>query len=408
MTDLNQDKLRRELTALRAENRTLKEELTRTHSAFQQGVDGVCSMDATGRILSANPTFSKTVKLPAAEICEQDLADLCLEAERDRVRTALARVSALNQAERIEFQLSATADEGQAHELLATPANSIEGEPEILGIIHDITSYKGLEEDLQTRNAQLESLHQLSIKLTSELDRETLLQTIVTQACELLGSIFCVLGLRHPEREVLRQVAHTGAAPPQRYIRRGEGLAGQVWEKGAPIRVDNYQSWEGRLSSTSDGEFPIALLGVPISWSGEFLGVLQVGRQATRPFTAADVMLLELFASLSAVALHNAHLYQTAQEGRATVEALTQASLAVNSVLEFEQVLDLILEQVAQVVTGDAYNIMVLEANLIRVVRWKGYERFGVESFISGAVFPSKTTNYQQMLKSGQPIVIRD
>ncbi len=579
MSDLTQDELRRELAALREENRALKDELARRHSAFQKGLDCVCFMDATGRILSVNPTFSKTIKLPAAEICGQDFADLCPETERDRVRTVLARVSTLNQAERIEIQLRALTDEGRVHELSATPANSIAGEPEILGIAHDVTSYKRLEEDLQARNRQLEVLQQLGLELTSELDRETLLQTIVSQAGELLEGIFCVLGLRHPDSEELRPVAHIGAVLPPKYIRRGEGLAGQVWERGAPIRVDNYQTWEGRLSGKDEGEFSTTLIGVPINWGEEFLGVLEVGRAATRPFIAADVTLLEIFASLAAVALHNAQilqaeraqhqtievlteaalivsstldleelldrmlaqvarvvpgdafnialitpsgqirvarargyaafgsaayvttfslplsesffcqkmvatkepvlipdilteprwtklstqfwlrsylsapicvedevigflnvdgarkdqfsaqdvqrlqifanhaataleharLYQVAREERQALAALTQASLAVNSTLEFEQVLDLILEQVAQVVTGDAYNIMQLEADMSSIVRWKGYERFGAAGFVSTATFSVKeTANYQQMLKTGQPLVIHD
>ena len=89
--------------------------------------------------------------------------------------------------------------------------------------------------------------------------------------------------------------------------------------------------------------------------------------------------------------------------------ALENAAAALIATLDFEQVLDRILDQVQRVVPCDASNIMLIEGDKAHTARWHGYERFGAEEFISTAVFCiPEVTSFQQMLASGEPIAISD
>ena len=94
---------------------------------------------------------------------------------------------------------------------------------------------------------------------------------------------------------------------------------------------------------------------------------------------------------------------------RDLAEALAEAAAVVSSSLDPDQVLDRILEQVSRVVPNDATNIMLIEDNQARIVRWRGYERFGVEELAPQAVFRvPETHGFQKMIASGEPTVIPD
>jgi len=94
---------------------------------------------------------------------------------------------------------------------------------------------------------------------------------------------------------------------------------------------------------------------------------------------------------------------------RDLAEALAEATAALTATLDFERVLDVILNQVSQVVPNDATNIMLIEDDQARIVRGRGYERFGTEGFVATVVYRiSELPNLQQMLQSGEPMVIPD
>jgi signal transduction histidine kinase len=90
--------------------------------------------------------------------------------------------------------------------------------------------------------------------------------------------------------------------------------------------------------------------------------------------------------------------------------SLAEAAAVVNSSLDVEQVLDRILDQVARVVPGETYNIMLLEDDLGRIVRWRGYERLNIpDREIEGSTTPVYTyATFRQMLETGEPIVVND
>jgi PAS domain S-box-containing protein/putative nucleotidyltransferase with HDIG domain len=94
---------------------------------------------------------------------------------------------------------------------------------------------------------------------------------------------------------------------------------------------------------------------------------------------------------------------------RDLASALEEATAALTATLDFEEVLDLILEEVTRVVPNDATNIMLSEGDKARIARWRGYERFGVEKFVSKVVFRiPEVGNLKQMRESMEPVVISD
>jgi len=274
----------------------------------------------------------------------------------------------------------------------------------------DITERKQVEEALRHRTEQLEALRQVGLALTAELDLDVLLRAIVSRAVELVGGDSGGLYLYRPEQDALEWTVTTGPymTPTGTTLRRGEGLSGKVWESGKPLIVDDYQHWNGRAAVYEGYPFK-AVVGVPVRWGEEFLGVVDVLANTAGAFSPADADLLSLFASQAAVAIQNARLFERERKQRELAQALAEAAMAVSSTLNLDRVLDRILEQVDRVIPCDATNIMLVESGRARVVRWRGYERFGAEEFVSQVVFPiTEVPNLQHMVETGEPMFITD
>jgi signal transduction histidine kinase/putative methionine-R-sulfoxide reductase with GAF domain len=98
---------------------------------------------------------------------------------------------------------------------------------------------------------------------------------------------------------------------------------------------------------------------------------------------------------------------ETLRQQRDLAEALQDATIALTTSLDFETVLDRILEQVSRVIPNEACNIMLVENEQVRPVRWLGYERFGSEGYISDVVFSlSETPAFKWMSSSKEPVII--
>ncbi len=97
------------------------------------------------------------------------------------------------------------------------------------------------------------------------------------------------------------------------------------------------------------------------------------------------------------------------REQRLLAETLREVTLMLTSQTSHAAVLDEILHQAQRVVPHSASDISLLQDDVLRIVRWQGYEEFGSESFLSGATqsladFPLEA----EVVQSRTPLVIAD
>ncbi len=230
------------------------------------------------------------------------------------------------------------------------------------GVLTNITERKQEKEDIQQQAAQLEALRQVALELTAELDLDALLESIVSQAIELAGGDYGGLYLYRPERDALEWSMAVGphTAPIGTILKRGEGLSGKVWETGESLIVGDYQSWSGRTTLYKDYPFR-AVVGVPICWREEFLGVLNVLADCPGTFTATHAELLSLFATQAAIAIENARLFDAASRRAEEMAALHRIGLVTTSTLDLDEVLNLIYGQVNQLMKPDTFYIALYD-----------------------------------------------
>ena len=274
----------------------------------------------------------------------------------------------------------------------------------------DITEQRQMR-DLLVRHAQeMEALYNTSLEINSQPDVPVLLQAIVQRAASLVGTQMGGLYLIKPDGQTLELVVSYNL--PGDYLgvtlHLGEGLAGCVAQTGKPMAIEDYIHWEERAAAYANAPFR-RVLGVPLRVRDTVIGVIDVVDDKTvGPFGEDEIRLVSLFADQAAIAIENARLYQAEREQRELAETLREVGATLVSTLDANTVLDGILEQVSRVVPNDAADILLIEGDRAHFAGWRGYERFGIVDLTSVTLLVAGTRNLQQMVETGEPVVIPD
>ena len=97
------------------------------------------------------------------------------------------------------------------------------------------------------------------------------------------------------------------------------------------------------------------------------------------------------------------------REQRVLAEALRDAAAALNSTLELDKVLDLLLANVGRVVPHDAANITLIdERGEARIARARGYAEQALEKILSLHLPTASTPNLLRMAETAQPVFMPD
>ncbi len=180
--------------------------------------------------------------------------------------------------------------------------------------------------ELQTRTAeltrsvgQLTALGEVGQAVSSTLDLETVLTTIVTRAAQLAGTDGGAIYEYDEAAEEFRLRAEQGlegvlvAARREVGIRRGEGAVGGLAVTRVPIQfadIAEAGAYEGRLRDMLLQAGVRSLLAVPVLREDRLVGGLVVNRKRPGTFAPEVVELLETFATQSALAIQNARLFR--------------------------------------------------------------------------------------------------
>ncbi len=233
-----------------------------------------------------------------------------------------------------------------------------------------------LLQELQARTGELaksveelKALGEVGQAVSSTLDLETVLTTIVARAVELSGTDSGAIYEYDEQGELfrLRATHQMGedhiAALRANPIRLGEGAVGRAGVTREPFQIPDVEeeAFEERLRELMTRSASRALLAVPLLREDRIVGGLVVRRKAPGNFPRETVDLLRTFGAQSVVAIHNARMFNEIQERRRALEvsleevrALGEVSRAVSSSLDLGRVLSTIAEQATKLCEADA------------------------------------------------------
>lgn len=159
------------------------------------------------------------------------------------------------------------------------------------------------------RANELDVLRQTALAITSPLDHDTTLQTVLQQALFLLDAKSGGIDEYDFRNNTITVVAEQGRAKDSvgKILQMGEGIAGRLLESEEPfIIVEKYSDWEHKVESYEDRQYE-AVVAVPLIWEQKRIGVLYVDDELGRIFTPEDAKLLSMFADQAAIVLINSN-----------------------------------------------------------------------------------------------------
>jgi signal transduction histidine kinase len=178
-------------------------------------------------------------------------------------------------------------------------------------------SIQALEQTLtnwRTANRNLALLNQASQVLSSTLDLDRVLVTVLDEVRRLFGVVASSVWLTDLETD---EVVCWQATGPQQEIVRGwrlapgEGIAGWVVDHGQSLIVPDTWADERHVEEVNrqTGLGLRSIVAVPLRARQDVIGVLQVVDETVDRFRPGDLELLEPLAATAAIAIENARLY---------------------------------------------------------------------------------------------------
>src|SRR6185436_9741737 len=182
-----------------------------------------------------------------------------------------------------------------------------------------LTELQARTQELTRSVEQLTALGDVGRAVSSSLDLDTVLTTIVGRAVQLSGTDGGTIFEYDEGTEEFSARATLNADESQSALlratrlRRGEGAVGQMAVTREPLQIPDIAAegaYEGRLRGALLEAGTRAVLAIPLLHEERIVGGLVVTRRRPGAFTAEIVEVLRTFATQSALAIQNARLFR--------------------------------------------------------------------------------------------------
>ncbi|MEZ0396597.1 MAG: sensor domain-containing diguanylate cyclase [Anaerolineales bacterium] len=170
--------------------------------------------------------------------------------------------------------------------------------------------------------AELEALKRISFNLTSSLDLSTVLRGVVDEALRLVKNASDANIFLYSEGQLTFGAALDveGKRDTQFAEPRPNGLTYTVARQKRMIVVENMRAHP--LFRDAPPDWKGSIVGLPLMMGSRVVGVMNLSRTVTGPFSPAEIRLLTLLADQAAIAIVNARLHQAVSR-QARIDVLT-------------------------------------------------------------------------------------
>lgn len=206
------------------------------------------------------------------------------------------------------------------------------------------------EEALKRRAAQLALLNDISGRIVSVLDWESVLERAVSMVQETFGYYNVAILTLEEEKDELVVRASTGIlsdiflSNPR--VELGEGMVGWVGLHGETLLANDVHNAPQYMNPAPNRIETRSELSVPIKTGGKVAGVIDLQSPELDAFDDNDVMVVETLADQIAVAIENARLYQAARQVD-RLQVLSDLDQALATTLDPDEVAEITLQQIA-------------------------------------------------------------
>ncbi|WP_126173626.1 response regulator [Altericroceibacterium xinjiangense] len=214
-----------------------------------------------------------------------------------------------------------------------------------IGTMIDISEPKRIEQALREEGRRLETLNRTGAALAGELDLERLVQMVTDAGVELTGASFGAFFYSVPDEEgesfMLHALSGVTSSEFDVGMPHATALLHPTFAGDGPVRSADITN-DPRYGRTAPhfgmpkGHLPVrSYLAVPVKGRlGEVMGGLFFGHREPGQFSERHEQLMTGIAAQAAIALDNAHLFETAQRELAERTRIETAVRDLNETLE--------------------------------------------------------------------------
>ncbi len=228
-----------------------------------------------------------------------------------------------------------------------------------------------LIQSAEERATQLEALTDITATITSSLQSEELIPSLLSQLESVIPYDRATLWLY--EANELQVAAARGFADTRAHrnisdLAEESVLLEEILRSGKAIAIPDMREDE-RFQIISETEY-LSWLGIPLLSKGEVVGIMALDKQVLGFYTITHIQIGATFAGQAAVSLENAHLYQSTLSTAKRLEILNAMSAEVSANLEIEKIYHAIHEAATRLMPVESFEIALFskEDNQIKSV----------------------------------------
>ena len=181
-----------------------------------------------------------------------------------------------------------------------------------------------VEQIVQGRD-RLDGLVEAMLVVTSGLELDETLRTIVHTAIDLVDARYGALGVRGHDHELVEFI-YEGIDEEMReqigHLPEGRGVLGVLIDDPKPIRLENISHHASSVGFPPNHPPMRTFLGVPVRIRDEVFGNLYLTEKSGgQPFSEDDEVLVQALAAAAGIAIDNARLYEASKTRQSWIEA---------------------------------------------------------------------------------------
>jgi len=278
-----------------------------------------------------------------------------------------------------------------------------------IAVKEDVSARKQSEETLRRQLNELTVLKDVALAGVTETDEDILIATVTEIIGENIYPDHFGVMLLDESRQVLQvhfsyRNLPDGFEAPQFSL--DQGVVGSVAKTGLARRIADVSQVKEFIRPNIETRSELC---VPLIAGERVIGVVNAESTQLDAFSFDDERLLITVAGQLAIAIEQIRHQKAEIEQRIRAEALGNTAIAINSSLEFDLILDQILDSIVKIVPHEACSIMFYENGDCKVVRHKGRADNYDTAWIGGKLFKvSSTENLKTMFETGEYLNIPD
>ncbi|WP_431231150.1 GAF domain-containing sensor histidine kinase [Mycolicibacterium psychrotolerans] len=210
---------------------------------------------------------------------------------------------------------------------------------------------------------RLDGLVEAMLVVTSGLELDVTLKTIVHTAIDLVDARYGALGVRGHDHELVEFIYEGIDAETHELIGplpSGRGVLGHLIDEPKPIRLNNITQHPASVGFPPNHPPMHTFLGVPVRIRDEVYGNLYLTDKADgQPFSEDDEVLVEALAAAAGIAIDNARLYEQSRTRQSWIEATRDIGTELLGGADPAQVFRLIADEALKLTAADVVLVAV-------------------------------------------------